>query len=157
GRRASDPPGQARWTVAATWPTLRDRCDVRARAAEPARRDRPGDRTDPHQGSPDRRRAKLHRLVRLAGARLFDDEPHPRLPRQRPLPSCPSRPGLAATAREAHRPAFRAALLPAPQPDRAAVEGDARERHPQPAIRQIPRLRPEGFSDPRVTPLYTTV
>ena len=58
------------------------------------------------EGSPDRRRAKLHRPVRRTGARLFDDEPHPRLPRQRPLPSCPSRPGLAATAREAHRPAF---------------------------------------------------
>ncbi len=50
-RRPSDPPGQTRRTVAATRPTLRDRCDVRARAAEPARRDRPGDRTDPHHPS----------------------------------------------------------------------------------------------------------
>src|SRR5271165_6308052 len=91
--------------------------------------------------------------------------------------------GLAATAREAHRPALRAALVPAPESNRAPVESDARERHPQPAIRQIPRFcrsrawipprnraapvrrvlvdhhrqfsrhRPEGLSDPRVTPL----
>ena len=81
------------------------------------------------------------------------------------------------------RPALRAALLPAPESNRAPVESDARERHPQPAIRQIPRFRrsrawipprnraapvrrvlvdhhrqfsrhrPKGFSDPRVTPL----
>src|SRR5208283_5862231 len=92
--------------------------------------------------------------------------------------------GLVATAGQAHRPAFRAALLSASQPDRAPVEGDARERHPQQVLRQIPRLRrsrawipaqnraspvqrvlvvhhrqfphhrPEGFSDRRVTPLY---
>src|SRR5208283_1138171 len=183
-RRPSDPPGQARWTLAAARTALRASRGVRARPAEPARRDRPGDRTDPHHGCPDRRRGKHDRPVRGAGARQFDDEPHPRLPRQRPLPPRPGRPGLAATAREADRPALRAVLLSAPQPDRAAVESDARERHPQQVLRQIPRLRrsragiparnraepvrrilvvhhrqfprhqPEGFSDPRVTPLY---
>ena len=49
--------------------------------------------------------------------------------------------GLAATAREAHRPALRAVILSASQPDRAALEGDARKRHPQQMLRQIPRLR----------------
>jgi transposase len=48
------------------------------------------------------------------------------------------RPGLDATAGKAHRPALRALLLPASQPDRAALEGDARERHPQQNLRQIP-------------------
>src|SRR5208282_5627108 len=183
-RRPSDPPGQARWTLVAARTALRASRGVRARPAEPARRDRPGDRTDPHHGCPDRGCGKHDRPVRGAGARQLDDEPHPRFPRQRPLPPRQSRHGLAATAGEAHRPALRAVLLPAPQPDRAPVESDARERHSQQVLRQIPRLRPsrarvparnraspvrrilvvhhrqfprhqpQGFSDPRVTPLY---
>src|SRR5208282_2323399 len=124
---------------------------------------------------------------RSAGTGPFDDEPHPRLPRQRPLPPRQSRPGLDAAARAADRPALRAVILPASQPDRTAVESDARERHPQQMLRQIPRLcrsrarlpaqnratavrrvlvdhhrqfprhQPEGISDPRVTPLYSHV
>ena len=35
----------------------------------------------------------------------------------------------------------RAVILSESQPDRAALEGDARERHPQQMLRQIPRLR----------------
>src|SRR5208282_2062685 len=123
---------------------------------------------------------------RSAGTGPFDDEPHPRLPRQRPLPPRQSRPGLDAAARAADRPALRAVILPASQPDRTAVESDARERHPQQMLRQIPRLcrsrarlpaqnratavrrvlvdhhrqfprhQPEGISDPRVTPLYAS-
>ena len=54
------------------------------------------------------------------------DQPHPRLPRQRPLSSRSDRPGLDAAARAADRPALRAVLLPAPQPDRTIVEGNAR-------------------------------
>ncbi len=98
--------------LAAARTALRASRGVRARPAEPARRDRPGDRTDPHHGCPDRRRGKHDRPVRGAGARQFDDEPHPRLPRQRPLPPRPGRPGLAATAREADRPAFVPSYCP---------------------------------------------
>ena len=69
------------------------------------------DRTDPHQ---EVQTVDAQSSIDLfaSGARLSDDEPHPRLPRQRPLPSCQSRPGLAATARAAHRPALRAVHCP---------------------------------------------
>ena len=76
------------------------------------------------EGCPDRRRGKHDRLVRGAGGLQFDDEPHPCFPRQRPLPPRQSRHGLAATAREAHRPALRAVILSAPHPER--VEGSTR-------------------------------
>ena len=49
-RPNSDPPVQARGTLAAARTALRAPNGVRTRPAEPARRDRPGDRTDPHHG-----------------------------------------------------------------------------------------------------------
>jgi len=114
---------------------------------------------------------------------LPKDAPHPHLPRQRPLPPRQARPGMARATGAAHRPALRSGVLPASKPDRAALVGDAQAHHSQQDLRQIPRLRrrhprlparrraakvrrifvhhnrqlprhrPEGFSDRRVTPL----
>jgi len=74
---------------------------------------------------------------------------HPRVPGQRELSPRQARQGMAGPAGAPDQAAFPAALLPASEPDRATMGGDAQEHHSQQMLRELRRIR---RSDPGFPP-----
>ena len=81
------------------------------------------------------------RLLDIAGIALSADGLHPRIPRQRALSSRQTREGMAGPTELPDQAAFPAHLLPAPEPDRAAMGRHAQEHHPQQMLRDLRRIR----------------
>jgi transposase len=123
-RRPSDPSNPVRRTLAAARPALRDRHVVRARSAEPARRDRPGNGRDQDRRGRKGRRPKHHPPARIHRTGLSDHNEDSRPARQRAVSPRQAGEGMACPARQKDRPALHSALLSAPHPE--LVEGSIR-------------------------------
>src|SRR5271167_3549696 len=141
GRGASHPRGAARGLLGPEGTEARDRTDERARAHQHPRRDRSRNRPDPHDRSRNDRRDIDDPAAGIAGIALSADGLHPRIPRQRALSSRQTREGMAGPTELPDQAAFPAHLLPAPEPDRAAMGRHAQEHHPQQMLRDLRRIR----------------
>ena len=105
------------------------------------RRDRSRNRPDPHDRSRNDRRDIDDPAAGIAGIALSADGLHPRIPRQRALSSRQTRERMAGPTELPDQAAFPAHLLPAPEPDRAAMGRHAQEHHPQQMLRHLRRIR----------------
>ena len=87
------------------------------------------------------RRASTIRLLESHRGALSDAGPHPCFPGQRALSSRQARAGMAGSAGVPDQAAFPPGLLPASEPDRAAMGRDAQEHHAQQMLRDLRRIR----------------
>ena len=99
----------------------RDRADERARAHQHPRRDRFGERPNPHGRSRIDRREVDDPATRSAGSAVSLRGLHPRIPGQRELSPRQARAGMAVPAGTQDQAAFPAGVLPASEPDRATM------------------------------------
>src|SRR4051794_40716188 len=140
-------PPMGRW--AAGRPKRSRSRSIRPGSPEHSRRPRSGNRQDPHDRGGDGQRREHDRPA--GRDRVSGEADHPCVSGQRPLPSRPGGSGLVSPAGPADPAPFRAGLLPASEPDRAALGADAQNRHPQPMLRHLQRLLPSRarFPAPR--------
>ena len=138
GRGTSDPCRAARWLLGAEPREAGDRADERASAHQYSRRDRSGDRTNPDDRGPDHRRRlddpsagnRSRRSIRCSALiHVFLDNAryhHAKLVQ-----------AMAGPAGTPDQAALHPGLLPALEPDRAVMGGDAQTRHAQQVLRQL--------------------
>src|SRR5665647_2747093 len=89
------------------------------------------DRSNPNDRGRNRRRRLDDQASGIDRGGLSDAGPHPYLSRQRTLSSREDRAGMARSAGAANKAALHPALLPASEPDRAAMGRDAQACHAQ--------------------------
>src|SRR5665811_1887388 len=123
------------------------RADERASTHQHSRRDRSGDRPNPNDRGPDHRRRLDDQAAAIDRGVLSDAGAHPCFPGQRALSSRQARAGMASSARTTDQVALHPNLLPALEPDRTVMGGDAQKRHAQQVLRN---LRPIRRCDARV-------
>jgi transposase len=94
-------------------------------------RDRSGNRPDPHDRGRNGRRRIDDQAAGIIGIAVPFDGLHPRFPGQRALPPRQTGERMAVAAGLPDQAAFPPRLLPASEPDRAAVGRHAQEHHAQ--------------------------
>src|ERR1700728_4771355 len=116
-----------------------DRTDERAH--QHSRRDRPGNRPNPHARSRNDRRDIADTPAGIAGIAVPFDGLHPCFPGQRALSPRQARQAMAGSAGMPDQAAFPSGLLPAFEPDGAAMGSDAQKHHTQQVLSDVRRVR----------------
>jgi hypothetical protein len=126
----------------------RDRADERAPTHQHPWRGRPGNGQNPDDRGRNDRRDVDDPVVGIAGSAVSVDGLHPRFLGQRALSPRQTGARMVVSAGLPDQASLPPALLPALEPDRAAMGGDASKRHVQQMLRHLHGVRRRDFGLP---------